>query len=122
MRMSVCRWCVVVSFVALGVVAAPSTANAQYRPSTSFADAAIGEDYRIEAGYGWGNAEPSLIVNSESLGLPGTDIDLITDLGIEQHKLGTFDLVLRAGRKHRFKYQRLPIKYETDAFQVSREF
>ena len=122
MRMSVCRVYIVVSLLALGVVAAPSTAIAQYRPSTSFADAAVGEDYRIEAAYGWWNAEPSLIVNSESLGIAGDDIDLISDLGIEKHRLGTFDLVLRAGRKHRFKYQRLPIKYETDAFQVSREF
>jgi hypothetical protein len=122
MRMSVCRFHVVVSLLALGVVAAPSTAVAQYRPSTSFADAAIGEDYRIEAAYSWWNAEPSLIVNSESLGIVGTDIDLISDLGIQKHRLGTFDLVLRAGRKHRFKYQRLPIKYEVDAFQVSREF
>lgn len=122
MRMSVCRVSVIVSLLALGVVAAPATAVAQYRPSTSFADAAIGEDYRIEAAYSWWNAEPSLIVNSESLGIPGNDIDLITDLGIQKHRLGTFDLVLRAGRKHRFKYQRLPITYQTDAFQVSREF
>jgi hypothetical protein len=122
MRMPVCRVYMVVSLLALGMVAAPSTAVAQYRPSTSFADAAVGEDYRFEAAYGWWNAEPSLIVNSESLGIVGTDIDLISDLGIEKHTLGTFDLVLRGGRKHRFKYQRLPIKYETDAFQVSREF
>ena len=122
MRMSVCRAYAVVSLLTLGVVAAPSTAVAQYRPSTSFAEAAIGEDYHIEAAYGWWNATPSLIVNSESLGIIGTDIDLITDLGIEKHKLGTFDLVLRPSRKHRFKYQRLPIKYSVDAFQVTREF
>ena len=99
-----------------------SPAFAQYRPSTSLADGAVGEDYHIEAAYSWWNAEPSLIVNSESLGIIGTDIDLITDLGIEKHRLGTFDLVLRPARKHRFKYQHLPIKYETDAFPVQREF
>jgi hypothetical protein len=122
MRMPVCRLYLLVSLLTLGVVAVPSTAGAQYRPSTSFTDGAIGEDYHIEAAYGWWNAEPSLIVNSESLGIIGTDIDLITDLGIQKHRLGTFDLVLRPARKHRFKYQRLPIKYTTDAFQVSREF
>ena len=36
-----------------------------------------------------------MIVNSESLGILGTDIDLIYDLGIEQHRLGKFDLVLK---------------------------
>jgi len=30
--------------------------------------------------------------------------------------------VLKPGKKHRFKYQHLPIKYETDAYPVTREF
>lgn len=110
-------YCVV---IALGVVAAPSAALAQYRPYAVNGEA-VGEDYHIEAAYGWWNAEPSLIVSSESLGIPGTSIDLITDLGIEQHRFGTFDLVLRPARKHRFKFQRLPIKYETDGFPVTRD-
>ena len=63
-----------------------------------------------------------MFVNSESLDILGTDIDLINDLGIEQHQLGKFDLVLKPAKKHRIKYQHLPIKYETDAFRVSREF
>ena len=121
MEKSVCRVYVVVMLILLGFVAAPSPAAAQYRPYASTGEA-VGEDYHIEAAYGWWNAEPTLIVNSESLGIIGTDIDLISDLGIEKHRLGTFDLVLRPARKHRFKFQRLPIKYETDAFPVQREF
>ena len=65
---------------------------------------------------------PDLFVNSESLDILGSDIDLINDLGIEQHQLGKFDLVLKPAKKHRLKYQHLPIKYETDAFRVTREF
>jgi hypothetical protein len=122
MKMSVWRVYAVASLVMMAVVAASSTAYAQYRPSTSFAEAAIGEDYHIEASYGWWNASPSLIVNSESLEILGTDVDLVSDLGIEKKRLGMFDLVLKAGRKHRFRYQRLPLRYETDAFQVQRRF
>jgi hypothetical protein len=108
--------------VTLGVLAA-SPASAQYRPRASFnGSEAIGEDYYIEAAYSWWNAEPSLIVNSESLGIVGSNVDLVTDLGIEKKRLAMFDVVLRPGRKHRFRYQRLPIKYETDAFPVTREF
>ena len=122
MKKTVIRLYVCVFGFLLGVLGA-SPAFAQYRPAMTFnGSEAVGEDYHIEAAYSWWNAEPSLIVNSESLGIIGTDIDLIADLGIEKHKLGTFDLVLRPARKHRFKYQRLPIKYTTDAFQVSREF
>jgi hypothetical protein len=107
--------------VALGVLAAPPAAQAQYRP-VPMGSGGIAEDYHIEAAYGWWNATPELIVNSESLGILGTDVDLITDLGIEKHRLGKLNLVLKPSKKHRFKYEHLPITYETDAFPVQRSF
>jgi hypothetical protein len=118
--MSVCRVFVVMSWVALGTLGA-TPADAQYRPRAAAPDA-VGEDYHIEGTYGWWDAEPSLIVRSESLGIIGSDVDLISDLGISQHRLGQFDLVLRPATKHRFRFQRLPIKYSVDAHQVTREF
>ena len=121
MQMSVCRLYVFVSVVTLGLLAAPATASAQYRPQ-AIGSGGIAEDYHIEAAYNWWNAKPELIVNSESLGILGTDVDLISDLGIQQKRLGKFDLVLKPSKKHRFKYQRLPVKYETDAFPVTRSF
>ena len=121
MRMSVCRLYAFASLLTLGVMAAPSPAFAQYRPNGASGEA-VGEDYHIEAAYAWWNAEPSLIVNSEALGIIGTNIDLITDLGIEKKRLAMFDVVLRPAKKHRFRFQRTPIKYEVDAFPVTREF
>lgn len=103
----------------VGVLLAPHTAAAQYRPAAS---GAIGEDYHIEAAYSWWDAEPSLLVNSQALGILGTNVDLISDLGITKKRLGKFDLVLKPSRKHRFKFQRLPIKYEVDAYPVQRSF
>lgn len=121
MKMSAFRVYGLLSLISLGVVAAPSTASAQYRPSLN-GDTVVGEDYHIEAGYSFWNAEPSLIVNSESLEILGTDVNLIADLGIQKKRLRGFDLVLRPAKKHRFRFQHLPIKYATDAFPVSREF
>ena len=69
-----------------------------------------------------GTPQPELIVNSESLGILGTDVDLINDLGIEKHRLGKFNIVLRPAKKHRLKFERLPITYERDAFPVQRSF
>jgi hypothetical protein len=120
MRMSVCRVYVFAGVVVLGLLGVPSTARAQYRAAP--AEGGIAENYHIEAAYSWWNAKPELIVNSEALGILGSDIDLISDLGIEQHQLGKLDLVLKPSKKHRFKYQHLPIKYQTDAFPVRREF
>jgi len=101
------QWCL----VALGLLGWAADAQAQYRRPAS---AVIGEDYHIEAAYGWWNAEPSLIVNSESLNILGTDVSLTDDLGIKKHRLGKFDLVLRPSTKHRFRFQRLPIHYVAD--------
>lgn len=111
MRMSVCRVSVVFFLGTVAWLGAASDASAQYRPPAS---GVVGENYRIEASYGWWNAAPSLIVNSESLAILGSDVNLIEDLGIKQHKLGKLDLVLRPGRKHRLRFQRLPIHYEGD--------
>lgn len=118
MRMSVCRVSVMCCLGALVVLVAAPDASAQYRRPAS---PVVGEDYHIEASYAWWNAEPSLLVNSESIEILGTDVDLIEDLGIEQRRLGKLDLVLRPAKKHRFRFQRLPIQYEADSV-VSRSF
>ena len=110
------------SLVALGVTLVPQVALAQYRPAKAGDNSGIAEKYHIEAAYGWWDAKPELIVNSESLGILGTDVDLIHDLGIEQHRLGKFNLVLKPSVKHRFKYEHLPIKYDVDAYPVQRSF
>ncbi len=81
----------------------------------------FGEKYHIEASYGWWNADPSLIVNSESLGILGTDVDLVDDLGIEQNQLGKVNVVLRPAMKHKFRFEYLPIKYEAET-TLQREF
>ena len=118
MRMSVCRVFVMFCLGVLGGLGTASTALAQYRPPLT---ESIGEDYHFEFTYGWWNASPSLTVNSESLDIIGSDVNLVEDLGIEQHKLGKMNIVLRPAKKHRFRFERLPIHYEADA-TVSRTF
>lgn len=110
------------SIFAAGLAAAlllpPSEALAQYRPPPP---PAVGENYRIEAAYGWWSATPSLVVSSESLGIQGSDVDLVEDLGIEKKRLGRFDLTLKPGRKHKFRFEYLPISYDADSV-VRRSF
>jgi hypothetical protein len=120
-RISVCRLSTFLVLGGLGLLLLPAAASAQYRPGV-VAETAVGEDYHVEAAYGWWNATPELFVQSEALGILGTRINLIDDLGIEQHKLGKLDIVLRPAKKHRFLFERLPINYSTDAFPVTREF
>ena len=119
MRMSASRLYLVFALTAAVVAWTPADAVAQYRPPSS---PVVGEDYHVEIGLGFWNPEPSLIVNSEALGILGTDVDLVADLGIAKKRLRKFDLVLRPGRKHRFRFQYIPIHYIVDENQVKRQF
>jgi hypothetical protein len=109
--MSMNRVLVVVGISLFALAGVTREANAQYRPA---GPPTIGDAYHIEAAYGWWNAEPDLIVNSEALGIIGSDIDLIQDLGIEKKRLGKFNLTLRPGLKHKFRFEYVPIEYDAD--------
>lgn len=100
------------------VVAVAYPVEAQFRPSAA---PTIGERYHIEGAIAWWNADPDLVVSSESLGIPGDDVDLVDDLGIEQKRLRALSVVLRPAPKHKFRFQYLPIEYDAEA-QVRREF
>jgi hypothetical protein len=93
-------------------------AQAQFRAP---GDPAIGERYHIEASGVLWSATPELIIASESLGIPGDDVNLVTDLGIEKKRLRELRLVLRPATKHKFRFNYLPIKYDASSV-VNREF
>ena len=111
MRMSICRLLVTVGVVVVALGWSSREAAAQYRPP---AKPVAGENYHIEASFAGWNAEPSLLINSESLGILGDNIDLVEDLSIIKHKLRKLDIVLRPGKKHRFRFEYLPISYSAD--------
>ncbi len=103
--------------LALGLSA--GVAQAQYRVPAS--STAIGEDYHLELSFNFWNPTPTAVVSSESLGIPGSDVDLVNDLGIEKQALKDLRIVLRPAKKHRFRINYLPITYEAES-QVKREF
>jgi hypothetical protein len=100
------------------VAAAALPASAQFRPPV---ERAVGEDYHFEVAYSFWSADPSLVINSESLGIPGTDVDLVEDLGIVSKRLRRLNLALRPGRKHKLRFEYMPISYEADT-TLQREF
>jgi hypothetical protein len=95
----------------MGITAA---AEAQYAPKSPD-DRSIGETYWIEFTADFWNAAPDIIISSESLGIPGTDIDFVTDLGLTSTKFRQFDLVLRPAKKHKFRLNMTPMKWETES-------
>jgi hypothetical protein len=116
MRAFDCRQVWRVAF-AWAVLLSATSAEAQFQSDGP----AVGERYNVEAALYWWSAKPVLIVSSESLGIPGDDVDLASDLGIEQKRLTELAFVLRPALKHKFRIHYLPIDYEVDSV-VTREF
>ena len=98
--------------VALVLTASP--ALAQFRPRT-VSDPATGESYHIEGSAGFWSPSATMSISSESLGIVGTKIDFKKDLGLKDKRFGELHAVLKASRKHKFRFQYIPIKYAQQA-------
>ncbi len=106
--------------LAAAIIATPAApAQAQYRPlpagSYSVADNPVGEPYHIEFGVNWWTPSPNILIASESLGIPGTEIDIQANLGVEKQSTYEMYLVLRPGKKHKFRFDYIPISYTAQA-------
>jgi hypothetical protein len=104
-------------FLAAIIAALATTpAMAQYRPlpagSYGTSNNAVGEPYHVEFAFNLWNPEPSIVIASESLGIAGTDINVKADLGVEKTSTYELRLVLRPGRKHKFRFNYIPQKYD----------
>jgi hypothetical protein len=93
-----------------GLLFSAVNAQAQYG-ATPFHDPATGETYHIEAGLAFWNPPPDLTVASESLGISGTNINAVKDLGVQQKRITELRLVVRPARKHKFRVNYLPMHY-----------
>jgi hypothetical protein len=88
-----------------------STAHAQY-PVKGPADPATGEKYHVEIGGFLWDPNPQIVISSESLGIVGSDIDFVSDLGIQKTWFKQLRVVLRPAKKHKFRFEYTPITYD----------
>ena len=107
-------------FLLYVLLATPGVAHAQYK-ATPFSDPATGEAYHAEAGLAFWNPPPSLVVQSEALGIVGSQIDAVNDLGIQQKRITELRFVLRPAKKHKFRINYLPMTYQAET-TVHRQF
>lgn len=105
--------------LAAGLLLSAAPAQAQFQPRRG--TDVVGEDYHIELSYNFWSPTPEAIVNSEALGILGTDVNLVTDLGIEKTMLKDLRVVLRPAKKHRFRINYLPMNYDAST-TITREF
>jgi len=99
--------------IVLSVVAAVP-ARAQFTPRSP-EDLATGEQFHVEGGFGFWMPNTDMSISSEALGIQGSDIDFKKDLGLEDHTFHEFHLVLRPARKHKFRFQYIPMRFEQES-------
>jgi hypothetical protein len=98
--------------LAFGVAAAPAAAQYGVRPVP---DRATGETYHVEiSGFLWGPS-PNILITSESLGIIGDQINFVDDLGIDNTTFRQIRALLRAGTKHKFRFEYTPISYNAES-------
>jgi hypothetical protein len=78
-------------------------------------DPATGEVYHVEVSGDFWFPTPNITVSSEGLGIPGSKISAVEDLGVEKKRFPEFKVVLRPGTKHRWRIQYTPVRYEAEA-------
>jgi len=87
-----------------------SPALAQFSPRP-LSDPATGETYHIEGAAGFWSPSANMSISSESLGIVGSTIDFKNDLGLMDTRFSELHLVLRPARKHKLRFQFIPIDY-----------
>jgi hypothetical protein len=106
--------------VLAGLLLFTTPALAQFQPRP-LSDPATGERYHIEGFAGFWSPSATMLISSESLGIPGTTIDFKEDLLLQDQRFRDLRLVLRPATKHKFRFQAIPIKYEEEGVIVRRD-
>jgi len=103
---------------ALLLLAAAAPAHAQFtvQPPSPPAD-----DYHVELGAVFWSPTPELAINSNDLGVIGSEVDFVQEFGIEEKRFTEYRVTLKPGRKHKIRFHYLPIRYEQEAI-IQRQF
>lgn len=92
---------------------AADPASAQIRRTSR--NAGVGENYHVEASFGLWRPSTDIVVTSESLGIPGTAIDAVDDLGFEDPTVADLKVTLAATRRFKLRLGYTPIRYTAQA-------
>jgi hypothetical protein len=107
------RKCRVLGVLVVLALLMPSAAMAQYgkRPP----QLAVGENYTLEVAFGLWDPTPAINISSDKLAVIGSNVDAVTDLGIDKQKFRDLEVVLRIALKHKVRFDYQPVKYSADA-------
>ena len=96
------------------LLAAAAPAQAQFKPRP-IGEPTLGEDYLVEGGVDLRFPTADVLITSESLGIPGTNIDFKTDLGLTDQTFPALHLQFRPSKRNKFRFQLIPINFSQSA-------
>jgi hypothetical protein len=80
------------------------------------ADPAPGEDFRVEVGAMLWTPTPELSVQTGALAAIGaSQVDFVQEFGIENKRFTEYRVVIKPGRKHKIRFNYLPVEYTAEA-------
>lgn len=103
---------------ALLLTASPALAQFSPRPLN---DPPGGETYHIEGFAGFWGPTADMLISVEELGIVGSTVDFKNDLGLTDRRVRDLRLVLRPARKHKFRFESIPLKYQEGPVTVNRD-
>jgi len=75
-----------------------------------------GEQYVVELGLNWWTPSPTLDIQTGALAALGENrVDFVREFDIENTRFTEFHATLKAGRKHKLRFSRVPMRYEESA-------
>jgi hypothetical protein len=106
--------------LAIGLLLAPAEARAQFQPRP-VPEPPSAETFWVEASTGFWRPGAQMEISSEGLGILGSEIDFKKDLGLTDRQFGEIRLVLRPARKHKFRFEYIPISYSARGASIPRD-
>jgi hypothetical protein len=92
----------------------PRVAAAQEGP-VRMSDLPMGEAYRVEAFIATWRPRADVTLSSDAEGVPGTRIDLRSELGLVNESFPEVQITVRPGLKHKIRFQYIPIHFDAVA-------
>jgi hypothetical protein len=99
---------------AAGLLLWAAPASAQYG-ARGLGPSTPAENYHVEASLNFWSVDPDIEVASDSMGIVGTRIDAVDDLGFGDENFRDLRVVLRPTRKLKFRVGYTPIKFDAEA-------
>jgi hypothetical protein len=79
-------------------------------------DPAPGEDFHVELGAMFWTPTPEISIQTGALVAIGeTDVDFVREFGIENTRFTEFRAVIKGGRKHKIRFNYIPMEYNEEA-------